>query len=227
LTILLNSAFKRSWVTFSCFLYVAAKCQLVQTQESKDEWINRFGFEVYRHNLNIFFAEHQVGWHLNEDSKLRRFVPQALTKSIEKVELDLKNTFEPAITHYKKAYFFLTQYPFDSENSIKEIVSAIESIVRTIHPTENTLGKGISKMKRDERWSKQFLDIMETVYAYANSEPGVRHGGTISPNVQRIDADFCFHTGTSIIKYLSEYYSCEINIDIVLNNLTEELPPIE
>jgi hypothetical protein len=195
--------------------------------KSKDEWINRFSFEVYRQNLNIFFADHQVGWNLNEEGKLIRFVPQVLTKNIEKVELDLKNTFEPAIAHYKKAYFFLTRYPFDSENSIKEIVSAIESIVRQIYPKENTLGKGIKKMKQDKRWSTQFLDIMEKVYVYANSEPGVRHGGTISPNVQRIDADFCFHAGTSIIKYLSEYYSCEINIDIVLNNLTEELPPIE
>ncbi|MEH2351838.1 hypothetical protein, partial [Nostoc sp.] len=29
----LNSASKRSWVTFSCLLFIAAKCQLVQTQE--------------------------------------------------------------------------------------------------------------------------------------------------------------------------------------------------
>ncbi|MEH2355581.1 hypothetical protein, partial [Nostoc sp.] len=28
----LNSASKRSWVTFSCLLFIAAKCQLVQTQ---------------------------------------------------------------------------------------------------------------------------------------------------------------------------------------------------
>ncbi|MEH1797684.1 MAG: hypothetical protein V7L13_00690, partial [Nostoc sp.] len=34
-TIQLNSASKRSWVTFSCFLFIAAKCQLVQTQAFK------------------------------------------------------------------------------------------------------------------------------------------------------------------------------------------------
>jgi hypothetical protein len=192
--------------------------------KSQQEWINSFGFAAYQQKLNNFLADHHIGWHLNDESKLVRFVPQLLTKNIEQVELNLKNTFDPAITHYKKAYLFLTQHPFDSENSIKEIVSAIESIVRIIHPTENTLGKGINKMKKDERWSKQFLDIMQKVYDFANSEPGVRHGGTITPNVQRIDADFCFHAGTSIIKYLSEYYSCEINIDRIINNLTEKLP---
>ncbi len=161
----------------------------------------QYNFAVYRLKLNQLFQESDVGWHLDIHGKLQRSRPKQLMDRIQAGEQELQD-FEAAAEHYRKADRFLSVMPLDPENSIKEIVSAIESIGRTLYPSAQTLGEVIKKLRNESEVSPQLLTVMEKFYAYASSEPAVRHG---SPNASRVsinDAELCLHIGIAIIRYL-------------------------
>ncbi|HAZ48742.1 MAG TPA: hypothetical protein DDW76_23450 [Cyanobacteria bacterium UBA11369] len=196
------------WYQFYDFVELAGRevKEAEQSNEFEDEWIARFGFEAYRQSINQLFAENQVGWRLDKESQLGRPVPEVLIKNLEKAESDLKDDFEPARNHYKKAYRYLYEHPLDPENSIKEIVSAVESVAKTMFPKAKTLGDGIKEMRSHKFYSSMLLSMIdkmiEKFYGSASSEPGVRHGASVSSRVDRIDAELWFHTGVAIIRYL-------------------------
>jgi hypothetical protein len=123
---------------------------------------------------------------------------------VDQAESELQDGFEPAREHYRKSHRFLFEHPVDPENSIKEIVSAVESVARTLFPKANTLGAAIKEMQRTQFCSPMLLSMIEKFYGYASSEPAVRHGAAVSSRVERIDAELCFHTAIAIIRYLIE-----------------------
>lgn len=68
-----------------------------------------------------------------------------------------------------------------SENSIKESVSAFESVSRVLYDKTSTLGDALAKMKKDGSVPPMLVTVMEKFYAYANAAPGLRHGGVQVP----------------------------------------------
>jgi len=166
-------------------------------------WAGRFGFEAYRAKVNDLFAEHSVVWRLNKESQLEREMPEELVQALEAVQESLGATLEPAAMAFKKARRFLTGRPLDPENAIKEIVSAVESVGRSLYPGATTLGDVVRAMRRTD-FPPLMATVIDKFWAFASAEPGVRHGGTTTPRVELADADFCLHLGTALIRYLLE-----------------------
>jgi len=164
-------------------------------------WAGRFGFQAYRANVNELFADHGVVWRLSPESHLEREMPEPLAKAIETVEEALAAGFEPASVAFNKARQFLTTRPLDPENAIKEIVSSVESVGRSMYPGTATLGDVCKEMRRAGS-PPLMVTFIEKFYAFASAEPGVRHGGSTTPKVELADADFCLHVGTALIRYL-------------------------
>ena len=84
------------------------------------------------------------------------------------------------------------------------MTSAIESVGKVFYANTNTLGDVVKEMKKDKTWPAQLVLMIERYYAYASSEPAVRHGSTVSSRVLLSDSEFCLHVGAAIIRYLME-----------------------
>ena len=87
-------------------------------------------------------------------------------------------------------------------NSIKEIVSALESIGQILCPGTSTLGDVIKRLKKAENHPRLLLDTYNKVYAYASSTPSIRHGHTEVTTVTIHEAELLLHTGIELIRYL-------------------------
>ena len=167
-----------------------------------DESLAKFGFEVYKERVNELFAHENVAWRLSDAAQLQRRVPEVLRKRVESTEQSLASRFEPAREHYRKALRYLQEHPLDPENSIKETVSALESVARVLFPKATTLGGAVKEMRRAQTVPPGLLTLVEKIYAFASDEPAVRHGGAASSRVIREDAELCFHVGVALIRYL-------------------------
>jgi hypothetical protein len=168
----------------------------------EDEWIQKFGFKKFQNEINQLFNEDNIVWRLNNKGELTREIPNVLSKTVNKTENELKDSFEPARQHYKKALKYIYTYPIDPENGIKEIISAIESIGRSIFTSTRTLGDVIKELRKINDYPKELITIIEKFYLFTNKSPGVRHGASNPSKLDIDDAELSLHLGVSIIRYL-------------------------
>lgn len=161
-----------------------------------------FSFAHYRANVNDVFSENRVAWRLNAAGELQREMPGALQQLNERTEASLKDEFEAARAHYRKAFRYTFERPVDPENGIKEIVSAIESVGRVFYPSASTLGQVIREMRSESKLPSSMIMVLEKFYVMSNAEPGIRHGSHQKSNVGVQDAELALHIGVAFIRYL-------------------------
>jgi len=196
------------WFNFYDFVeLVAKKLREAELSHFEESWIEKFGVEAYSKKVNSLFAEDRVAWRLRSNCELSREIPAAYAKAHSAAEAALKNEFEPSRDHYRKAWRYIYERPIDPENGIKEIVSAAESVGKVIYPGTSTLGDVIKNMRKDSRFPELPISVVEKFYAFANSEPAVRHGAAVNSRVVLHDAEFCLHTGVALIRYLLAKHS--------------------
>uniref|UniRef100_UPI0003B77D2F hypothetical protein n=1 Tax=Halopseudomonas pelagia TaxID=553151 RepID=UPI0003B77D2F len=159
-------------------------------------------FTDYQAKINALLQEDRIGWRLNDKSELHRQNPKAIADRIASTEGLLSDGFASARTHYQKSYQYLYQHPIDEANSIKEIVSAVESIAKTIDTKASTLGEAIKRARKANRVPPQILDLLEKFYAYANGAPLVRHGHVATNGPELAEAELAFFTGIAFARYL-------------------------
>lgn len=159
-------------------------------------------FKVYQAKVNALFLEDGIGWSLNDKSELYRQVPKALAKRIAGSEALLSDHFETARIHYQKAVTYLHQHPIDEANSIKEIVSALESVSRVLFPKAKTLGDAVKLLRKDERFSPHLIDALEKLYVFSNATPLVRHGHAEAGKPSLQEAELALFIGAAFIRYL-------------------------
>jgi hypothetical protein len=169
------------------------------TQSRKNE---SFSFSAYRQRVNELFSEYNVDWKMNESGQLELPLPPFLEDKVKSTEERLADQFMPARVHFAKARAFALGSHRDAENSIKESISAIESICKTFYPNASTLGDALKMMKKDGSVSRMLIDVVEKFYAYANAEPAVRHGSNKDSAVLEYDAELALHFAAAFIRTL-------------------------
>jgi hypothetical protein len=168
--------------------------------------IKLFGFDTYRSEVNSLFEEEYIAWRLNEAGVLTRVFPQEVAQGVETAEKVLVGRFALAKQHYEKARRYLFERPLDPENSIKEMVTALESIALVLTSSKNaTLGDAVKALKKKQAAPERLLDVIERIYIFACAEPGVRHGKPVPSRVTLREADLVFHTGAALMRYLVEH----------------------
>jgi hypothetical protein len=191
-----------SWPEFYDFVELAGKLLL-----AKDDEIP-FGeaeyFEAYQKKVNELLEEDGIGWTLSEKSELRRQVPSAMAKRLQAAQSALTDRYSTARVHYQKAERYLYQHPVDEANSIKEMVSAVESVAKGIASKASTLGEAIKLLRNDPRFSTHLLDALEKIYVYSNATPLVRHGHVSEGKPLLREAELVFFSGVAYILYLIE-----------------------
>lgn len=169
------------------------------SQSRKNE---SFSFSAYRQRVNELFSEYNVDWKMNESGQLELPLPPFLEEKVKSTEERLADQFAPARMHFRKARAFALGSHRDAENSIKESISAIESICKTFYPDASTLGDALKMMKKDRSVSRLLIDVVEKFYAYANAEPAVRHGSNKDSGVLEYDAELALHFAAAFIRTL-------------------------
>lgn len=169
------------------------------------ELAQEFSYKIkaYIKDVNKLFTTNHVGWLLDEESVLFRTSPEELTKKLAAVKSEVGNVSKTVSEHVSKAEGFVTRRPLDPENSIKEIVIALESLGRKLYPKANNLTGVVIEMRKTDLYPQHLLNVMQDFYKYACDEPGIRHGKDEPLKVRLEDAEFCLHLGAALIQYIN------------------------
>lgn len=108
-----------------------------------------------------------------------------------------------ARVHYRKAERYRREPSPDYENSCKESVCAIESIVLALTGGAD-LVKALRKLSRDGVVPPPLAEMVIKLYAYRGAEPGVSHGGPDTPAVGPLEAELLFNLAGAFGAYFRE-----------------------
>ncbi len=91
----------------------------------------------------------------------------------------------------------------DYRNSIKESISAVESVARAIASDEKaTLGDALKVLESKIDIHKSLKSAFSSLYGYTSDEEGIRHALNDAPNVDFDDAKFMLVTCSAFVSFL-------------------------
>lgn len=152
--------------------------------------------------LNALFEEEFVGYRMIA----HKITPITNEVEINEIKTSLDIEFEGCKSHIKKGLSLLSdrEKP-DYKNSIKESISAVESICQIICKDDKaTLGKALNKLEESGiKLHKSLKEAFSKLYGYTSDEGGIRHAeGLFESNVSFEDAKFMLVTCCAFVNYL-------------------------
>lgn len=134
-----------------------------------------------------------------------RFVPITSEEEVRAIEQAVEaNPFAGVRAHLQRAIDHLSrkQDP-DYRNSIKESVSAIESMAREVTGKDKaTLGDALATMERGNKLHPALRKSLSALYGYASDEGGIRHAMLEEPNLTAADAKFMLVACCTFVNYM-------------------------
>jgi hypothetical protein len=126
-------------------------------------------------------------------------------QEVEMLEAALRDTeFEGVSNHLKRALELLSDRKKpDYRNSIKESISAVESMARIITKRPKaTLGDALTILEKTGKVHAALKAGFSNLYGYTSDEGGIRHAMLEEPNIDVNDAKFFLLSCTSFVNYL-------------------------
>ncbi len=182
--------------------------QELLTYFQKCKWHEAYDFlEV---TINYFRAPRlvkQVNSVLERELSGYRFVGGVFTditsdQEIEMLEQAIDNADFPAVSsHLKRALALLSDRDNpDYRNSIKESISAVESLAKTITGRPKaTLGDALKALEASSKLHPALKKSFLSLYGYTSDEEGIRHAMLSESNLTAADAKFLLLSCTSFI----------------------------
>lgn len=139
------------------------------------------------------------------------FVPITNEVELSAVEETLFSSFDIVEKHMKKALSLYSDrlHP-DYENSVKESISAVESMCCIITGESGktaTLGATLKKLeKHGIHIHEAMKSAFEKLYGYTSDENGIRHGGIDFKGASSDDARYMLISCSAFINYLTAQY---------------------
>ena len=152
--------------------------------------------------LNALFEEEFVGYRMIG----YEITPITNEVEINEIKTSLDIEFEGCKSHIKKGLCLLSdrEKP-DYKNSIKESISAVESICQIICKDDKaTLGNALNKLEENGiKLHRSLKEAFLKLYGYTSDEGGIRHAeGLFESNVSFEDAKFCLVSCCAFVNYL-------------------------
>jgi hypothetical protein len=126
-------------------------------------------------------------------------------QEIEMLQQAIDASDFPAVSsHLKRALTLMSdkEHP-DYRNSIKEYISAVESLAKTITgKPKATLGEALKILEVSGKLHPALKSSFLNLYGYTSDEEGIRHAMLSEPNLTAYDAKFFLLSCTSFINYL-------------------------
>lgn len=158
---------------------------------------------------------------MEEEGSLYRIVnglvvPIINDEEIESIQNASSTKYESVNNHIEKALELLQkrQNP-DYENSIKESISAVESLCSIITGNDsknNTLGNTLDLIEgKGIHIHTALKEAFKKIYGYASDEKGIRHAGAIENGAKREDAIYMLVSCSAFVNYLIAKYEDKKN----------------
>jgi len=141
-----------------------------------------YAAEIYHDKEYSNQFRQEVNKVLEEEMSGYRFVDNYISPIIDEVEIKeveeaLEYIYAPARKHLSNALELLSnrENP-DYQNSIKESITAVESVAKIISDKETDLAQCLKHINLG--LNKAFKTSMTQLYSWTNKEDGIRHGHT-------------------------------------------------
>ena len=170
------------------------------------EWVQRWAAQPHRDQM----LEDSINSVLERELAGYRSIDGLFVDVTDPIEVKaLHSTLQdqdfPAVrSHLQRALQLLAdrEKP-DYRNSIKESISAVESMAKVVTGQEGaTLGKALVMLERDGALHPVLKQSFSKLYGYTSDEGGIRHAMLEEPNLTAADAKFFLLSCTSFINYL-------------------------
>jgi hypothetical protein len=137
-----------------------------------------------------------------------RFVNGVISKitdenEIAEIDLALDKANGPVRTHLQRALELLSDRTSpDYRNSIKESISAVESLVATTVGEKGTLGQLVKKLEDEIGLHPALRNAFSSLYGYTSDEDGIRHAILESSTVGFDEAKFFLVTCSAFLNFV-------------------------
>lgn len=185
------------------------------------KWYEVYNFiEIY---LNILPSSEQSDAKSNFNDVLQQensgyrivgtnVIPITGEGELQCIETAQKTAYESVNMHIMKATELFGKRPVaDYENSIKESISAVESICCIITGASGkqaTLGKTLKMLKeRRIHIHPAMENAFSSLYGYTSDENGIRHGGIDFTSASAEDAKYMLVSCSAFVNYLIEKWA--------------------
>lgn len=151
--------------------------------------------------LNIVLHKELAGYRFTNN----RFIPITSQTEIAEIEEAINNTpFQGVQIHLNQALDLLSnkEQP-DYRNSIKESISAVESMAQEVTgEPKATLGNALKLLEKDGRLHPALQGGFSKIYGYTSDESGIRHALSSKSEIDLADAKYFLISCSAFINYL-------------------------
>lgn len=148
---------------------------------------------------------------LERESSAYRFINGAIgaitdPTEIGEIESAISSSPSPVRAHLDRALELLTSRDSpDYRNSVKESISAVESLVSlTLGSDKGTLGQMLKQLEDGGRLHSALKTAFSNLYGYTSDQGGVRHALLDKDGVTHADAQFMLVTCSAFINYVQQ-----------------------
>jgi hypothetical protein len=148
---------------------------------------------------------------LENELSAYRFVGKQLTditseEEIESIEEAIKSStkFTGASEHLKTSLGFLSDRKSpDYRNSIKESISAVESLCKAVSDDpKGTLGSALKQIEKSHNLHPAFKKALSNLYGYTHDSGGIRHALLEEDSISYSDAKYMLVSCSAFINYV-------------------------
>ena len=130
--------------------------------------------------------------------------PVTDTTEISEIEEAIAASPKAAATHLRRSLELLSDRERrDYRNSIKESISAVESVVKNLLSVETgTLGKLLTTMEKKGHLPGSLKAALGSLYGYTSDHGGIRHALSEKDDVDLADPKFMLVTCSAFVNYV-------------------------
>jgi len=177
---------------------------LIEYLSMIDNFISHYGSSLkrYKERFNEIFEYEFVGYRFVDD----KIVAITDKNEIEAIEEAIEeNPYEKCRNHISKALNLLAdRNKKDYSNSIKESISAVESICQIIVKDKATLGEALKKLEENGVIINRALkEAFGKMYGYVSDAGDIRHANAFSTEIPAFeDAKYMLVACSAFVNYL-------------------------
>ena len=189
--------------------------QLYNDYIADGDWIQVYRFLEYLVALdaeNSDLYQQRFNHYLDKEKSAYRFVKGKITPLTSIIEiseistaLEQPDSFYGAKEHLERALQHLSEkLDPDYRNSIKESISAVESVIKVLVPNsaKETLGETLKKLAIERKSHKGLWNGFSNIYGWTGAEAGIRHGIVDNESPTQADAKFMLVACSAFVNYL-------------------------
>ena len=133
----------------------------------------------------------------------KRFSPITNNEEIKEIEEVIVSSKDSVTMHMRRALELLSNRNSpDYRNSIKESISAVESLAADIMGKKGTLGQLLKELEQKIGLHPALRDAFNKLYGYTTDSNGIRHAIFDSDNLSFDDAKFFLVACSAFINYI-------------------------